>query len=211
MVDTKDCQPLYEEIRLMYCDLGLPFNEKPPLGLVDQSALNDYTAKEGSHGGAQSQTRGMTLTEEYRSIHRMVRRRGSRWKVLPEVVPIEKKHCSVTAVLVLYGLPRLVTGSILAHEMMHVWLKLNNITGLTPFVEEGLCQLMALLWLERQEVKDAFEKRLASFIGNQIRTHSSPIYGGGFRAAHESFQSYNLHSLVDHVKLTGAFPVPQKH
>lgn len=39
-------------------------------------------------------------------------------------------------------------------------------------VEEGLCQLMALLWLEAQQgsYKDAWEERLAAFLGNQIRT-----------------------------------------
>ena len=66
------------------------------------------------------------------------------------MVPVERSHCSVTAILVLYGLLRLLTGSILAHEVMHAYLKLNNITGLSQKVEEGVCQLMALIWLERQ-------------------------------------------------------------
>jgi hypothetical protein len=56
----------------------------------------------------------------------------------------------VTAVLVLYGLPWLLTGTILAHELMHAWLRMNGVTGLSLDVEEGLCQLMALLWLEGQ-------------------------------------------------------------
>ena len=59
-------------------------------------------------------------------------------------------HKQVTAVLVLYGLPWLLTGSILAHELMHAWLRLSNVRQLSLDVEEGLCQLMALLWLERQ-------------------------------------------------------------
>ena len=54
----------------------------------------------------------------------------------------------VTAILVLFGLPWLLTGSILAHEVMHAWLHVNGFRGLAPEVEEGLCQLMALLWLE---------------------------------------------------------------
>lgn len=54
----------------------------------------------------------------------------------------------VTAVLVVYGLPRSLTGSILAHELMHCWLRLGGLTRLSLDVEEGLCQLMALLWLE---------------------------------------------------------------
>jgi hypothetical protein len=56
----------------------------------------------------------------------------------------------VTAVLVLYGLPWLLTGSILAHELMHAWLRLSGVRQLSLDVEEGLCQLMAMLWLENQ-------------------------------------------------------------
>lgn len=47
-------------------------------------------------------------------------------------------------------------------------------------VEEGLCQLMALLWLEAQQgsYKDAYEERLAAYLGNQIRTDQ--VGGEGF-------------------------------
>ena len=54
----------------------------------------------------------------------------------------------VTAILVLFGLPWLLTGSIMAHEVMHAWLRTSGYRNLAPEVEEGLCQLMALLWLE---------------------------------------------------------------
>ena len=58
--------------------------------------------------------------------------------------------CSVSAILVMYGLPRLLTGCIIAHELMHAWLRMRNVASLDPQVEEGLCQLMAMLWLDRQ-------------------------------------------------------------
>lgn len=92
----------------------------------------------------------------------------------------------MTALLVLYGLPWLLTGCILAHEVctyggccscpmprlwscatlitsgmksrlsdrqqvMHAWLRLSGYQRLSMDVEEGLAQLMALLWLERQQ------------------------------------------------------------
>ena len=57
----------------------------------------------------------------------------------------------VTAILVMYGLPRLLTGSILAHECMHAWFVLNYIDCCGKAVNEGLSQLMALMWLEAQE------------------------------------------------------------
>lgn len=43
------------------------------------------------------------------------------------------RRCEVTAILILYSLPRLLTGSILAHEMMHAWLRLKGSTFLSFF------------------------------------------------------------------------------
>ena len=57
----------------------------------------------------------------------------------------------VTALLVMYGLPRLLTGSILAHECMHAWFVLNYIDCSNKTVNEGLSQLMALIWIEAQK------------------------------------------------------------
>ena len=50
----------------------------------------------------------------------------------------------------MYGLPRLLTGSILAHECMHAWFVLNYIDCSGKAVNEGLSQLMALMWIEAQ-------------------------------------------------------------
>jgi hypothetical protein len=108
---------------------------------------------------------------------------------------------------VLYGLPRLLTGSILAHEVMHAWLRLSGYRHLSQDVEEGLCQLMALLWLEAQRAfKTQYEERLAAFLGHQIRTHPSVIYGDGFRAALAAYQQCGLNTVLEHVRRTGRLP-----
>jgi hypothetical protein len=36
------------------------------------------------------------------------------------------QHSEVTSIQILYDLPRLLTSSILAHELMHAWLKLDS-------------------------------------------------------------------------------------
>jgi hypothetical protein len=41
-----------------------------------------------------------------------------------------QQHCSVSALLVMYGLPRLLLGSIVAHELMHAYLRMRHVTGL---------------------------------------------------------------------------------
>jgi len=206
IIDTNYCQPLYVDVLELYRSLQLELPSQPPLMLVDRQALNERSSGQGHGGGPQ--TRGMTLAEEYRTIRTMVHNRGPFFGQLGNSYPFEHRECRVTAILILFGLPRLLTGSILAHECMHAYLKLSNKTELTPTVEEGLCQLMAYLWIEQQQPEDPFERRLASFIANQIRMHPSPVYGDGFRMALSSFQCYGLPNLINHVKLTGLFPEP---
>lgn len=66
----------------------------------------------------------------------------------PTVYHIEQVR-EVTAVLVLFGLPRDLTASILAHEAMHVWMSLTKSIPypLPKKVEEGLCQVIANSYL----------------------------------------------------------------
>ena len=166
---------------------------------------------------------------------------------------------------------RLLTGSILAHEMMHAYLRLKGILVvlvylrlqhplhssisfyvcrtavfnlntfffwvgyriLSPEVEEGICQVLAHLWLEseitsgsgtmattsdasssssstssssKKGAKTEFEKRLGEFFKYQIETDSSVAYGDGFRAGMRAVERYGLRSTLDHIKMTGSFP-----
>uniref|UniRef100_A0A0D3D8F7 Protein DA1-like domain-containing protein n=1 Tax=Brassica oleracea var. oleracea TaxID=109376 RepID=A0A0D3D8F7_BRAOL len=69
--------------------------------------------------------------------------------------------CEVTAILILYGLPRIY----LAHEMMHAYLRLNSSSSHTPAAtasKTGACS--------------DFEKKLVDFCKNQIETDDSPVY-----------------------------------
>ncbi|DBA99972.1 TPA: hypothetical protein ACH3X1_013844 [Trebouxia sp. C0004] len=153
--DTADAQPLYNQILSFYQRMGMALPEKPPLMMVESSALNDAEEREGRSGGGHSHgpvfhTRGLTLTVEYSAIQQVVTRDGRR---LTQPVDLSSRHrFEVTAILVLYGLPWLLTGTILAHECMHAWLRLRGITRLPLQTEEGLCQLMGLLFLESQDL-----------------------------------------------------------
>lgn len=55
---------------------------------------------------------------------------------------------------------------------------------------------------------DPLQARLASYVGYTIRTHPSDIYGKGFVLALEAYQRLGLKRLLDHVRLTTAFPAP---
>lgn len=180
-----------------------------------------------SRDGPMFHTRGLCLTEYVQMIHsRRFVEPSSLLGMLFKSVTREHQHAqqiaagpvqvNVTAILVLKGLPRLLTGCIIAHETMHAWLRLSGYQNLSPKVEEGICQLMALLWLEAQDVHSfgetrsngggdgSYEERLASFLGHQIRNDRSEVYGDGLREALDAFQrAGGLQPVLHHVKLTG--------
>jgi len=43
---------------------------------------------------------------------------------------MQQQHCTVSVLLVMYGLPRLLIGSIVAHELMHAYLRMRHVAGL---------------------------------------------------------------------------------
>jgi len=169
---------------------------------------------------------------------------------------------------------RLLTGSILAHELMHGWLRLkgtwmNKFTqlnihssifllyeidwknifksstesyfsgyrNLNAKVEEGICQVMSYLWLESEILPSSSrhvqpsssyassssssypptsskkggishtEKKLGEFFMHQIANDTSTAYGDGFRTAYAAVNKYGLRQTLNHIRLTGGFPV----
>ena len=59
----------------------------------------------------------------------------------------------------------------------------------------------------KKGAKSHVENKLGEFFKNQIVNDSSPAYGGGYRAANEAVIKYGLRSTLEHIRLTGFFPV----
>lgn len=55
--------------------------------------------------------------------------------------------------------------------------------------------------------KSGVENKLGEFFMHQIAHDASPAYGGGFRAANAAVHRYGLRSTLDHIRLTGSFPL----
>ena len=78
----------------------------------------------------------------------------------------------VNAVVVLYGLPAVCAGAILAHECTHAYIRMaGGYPRLRPKIEEGLCQLMALLWVENTAAHGI--ETMGVGAGNKV------LWGGG--------------------------------
>ncbi|MCD7460113.1 hypothetical protein HAX54_042905 [Datura stramonium] len=230
IMDTSQCQPLYCDIQEFYEGLNMKVEQKVPLLLVERQALNE--AMDGERHGYHHmpETRGLCLSEE-QTISTILRRprigAGNRVTDMRTEPYKLTRRCEVTAILILYGLPRLLTGSILAHEMMHAWLRLRGYRTLSQDVEEGICQVLAHMWLEtqiasisssngastsssvsssKQGIRSPFERKLGDFFKHQIESDTSPIYGNGFRAGNQAVLKYGLERTLDHIRMTGTFP-----
>jgi len=110
------------------------------------------------------------------------------------------RNVSITAIFVLKGLPASLTGAILAHEAIHAWLALNPMRSnqrngrsnarIPSQIEEGCCQLASHLYLQSILKKNVptKEKELNQYFSWEIETHTSEIYGDGFRKVAQAYQ-----------------------
>ncbi|KAL0716455.1 hypothetical protein Bca4012_065777 [Brassica carinata] len=186
-------QTLHFEIREFFKGLNMKVEKVFPLILVDQQALNK-AEEENIPRGANKQLIGMA-----RESQRFVR------------------ECDVTAILILYGLPK--------GGMEVLWFDHTGYRNLKTVLEEGICQVLGRIWLESQRFSSSnvsssassssgtpppdttstkrdhsdFEKKLVEFCIHQIETDESPIYGDGFKKVNEMLVS-NHYNLKDTLK-----------
>ncbi|MBA0717309.1 hypothetical protein Golax_005142 [Gossypium laxum] len=176
IMDTHECQPLYLEIQDFYEGLNMKVEQQVPLLLVERQALNE--AMEGEKNGHHHlpETRGLCLSEE-QTVTTVLRRPriGAGYRFIDMITEPHRliRRCEVTAILILYGLPRLLTGSILAHEMMHAWLRLKGYPNLSPEVEEGICQVLAHMWLDSEIYATAGSDAASSSSSSSASSSSS--------------------------------------
>jgi len=193
-----------------------------PVLVVGMEALNDNTQKNGSkhYGSHQIMTRGLCLSEH--NTTKSSSKSGQRRSIG------KNGGVGVTAILILSGLPSDLTASILAHEATHAWIKLHpNFPFTDPLplrVEEGLCQLVAHLFLNdgldtiehnlTSDTNTAFDdkdesipsdEKLRQYFRFCIETDES-VYGEGFRLAARAYAKMGMQELLYYVALNHDFP-----
>lgn len=103
----------------------------------------------------------------------------------------------------------------------HVSLPFTFVPGgfppLAPEVEEGLCQVLAHLWLQSQMGSltakpaapgspEAYQAKFVEFCMHQIAMDQSPVYGDGFRTAYTATVQQGLLQTLETVRRTGRLP-----
>jgi hypothetical protein len=229
VMDSDECQPLHFDMRDFFEGLNMKIEKEFPFLLVEKQALNKAEKEEKIQDYQyEVVTRGICLSEE-QIVDSVSQRpvRGPNNKLVGMATESQKvtRECEVTAILILYGLPRLLTGYILAHEMMHAWLRLNGYRNLKLELEEGICQVLGHMWLESQTYSSSaaassassssrtpaanaskkgaqsdYEKKLVEFCKDQIETDDSPVYGVGFRKVNQMVSDSSLHKILKSIQ-----------
>ncbi|ESQ31142.1 hypothetical protein EUTSA_v10003845mg [Eutrema salsugineum] len=233
VMDSDECQPLHFDMREFFEGLNMKIEKQFPFLLVEKQALNKAEKEEKIDYQYEVITRGICLSEAQTvtSVSKRPRMVGPRKQLIDMVTESQRvvRECEVTAILIIYGLPRLLTGYILAHEMMHAYLRLNGHRNLNKVMEEGICQVLGHMWLESQtyattDATDAaassssgttaattskkgewsdFEKKLVEFCKNQIETDDSPVYGEGFRKVNRMVTNSSLQETLKEITRWG--------
>lgn len=55
--------------------------------------------------------------------------------------------------------------------------------------------------------RSQYERKLGEFFKHQIESDASPVYGDGFRAGRLAVHKYGLGRTLEHIQMTGRFPV----
>ncbi|XP_039690180.1 protein DA1-related 7 isoform X2 [Medicago truncatula] len=110
IMDSHECQPLYHEILEFYEGLNIKVEPQVPILLVERQTIKE--AIEGEKNGHYHlpETRGLCLSEE-QTVTTILRRPiiGAGYRVTDMITKPYRltRRCEVTAILVLYGLPRI--------------------------------------------------------------------------------------------------------
>jgi len=96
------------------------------------------------------------------------------------------------------GLPGVVFGRVVAHEMLHAWLAQQG-CQLDATLEEGVCELFAYAWLKRHP------SPFADALREQMKLNPDPVYGDGFRTVQDAVRRLGLARALEDL-LGGAKP-----
>lgn len=234
IVDNEDGQPQFHKVLKFLKDgLQLPLFQGMydiPVLIVGHDALNDAQKGNSAHSGSsQIMTRGICLSEYTTTSPRRLSLSNMRYDPRRNQFTQRgndqyfdfptRATSSVTAILCLSGLPADLTASILAHEACHAWIKLHpeyDPTIPLPLqVEEGCCQLIAMLFLcdgleppntEPGEDGGPSDEKLRQYFKFSIEADKSEVYGTGYRLAAKAYAKIGIDALLNHVVRHRAFP-----
>ncbi|WP_156354354.1 protein DA1 [Gordonia sp. HS-NH1] len=86
-------------------------------------------------------------------------------------------------------------GHVIAHEHTHALLHLRGGPAVHPYVEEGLCELVAVVWLTNRGTRQE--------VLNDVWANPHPAYGEQMRRLVRLARRHGVHRVLDRVLKTG--------
>jgi len=213
VVDNRDAKPLWNNVLAFfenYLKLPVwgPLWDLPILLVGSETLVEQMKEHKHIHGSSSHpMTAGLCLTEQNRHAERY---------------SSSKPKIEVISILCLTGLPSDLTASVLAHEAAHAWIKMHPKydmhNPLPPQVEEGVAQLIAMLFLSEglgpapkptpEQAQDGpSDEKLRQYFKFSIERETSDIYGNGYRRAAMAYRDIGIEALLTHVLQCRDFPV----
>ena len=107
---------------------------------------------------------------------------------------------TVAGIRVQRGMPSLIFGKVVAHELGHAWLAQRGLRPVDGVTEEGVCELIAYAWLKRNGTL------FAQHLRTQMLANTDPVYGVGFRAVHEASRVHGIRAVISALATSGRLP-----
>ncbi|KAF0153331.1 MAG: zinc ion binding protein-like [Ignavibacteria bacterium] len=98
-------------------------------------------------------------------------------------------------IFVLNGLPSENIESIIAHELMHVWIAQNTKRNHSKKITEGSCNYVSYFYLLSLR-QSTYVKQLIE----EIESDPSSVYGDGFREIRSKFNKKSVHEFLNYLK-----------
>ncbi|KAM2978501.1 hypothetical protein FF2_015300 [Malus domestica] len=170
------CKRLIENVRKFYKKLGLQVDKKIPILLIDDDEIRRIHPNE-----QMLKVVGLTTYPPY------------------TVMTVYVAYVWVVTDFKMFK-ERVMIGATLAHEMMHAWLALQGCNHLEKKVSEGICEVLAHIWLTSCCKKGlesynprhghaVFLENLQKYATYKIESNVDKNYGQGFREANMTILS----------------------
>ncbi len=170
-------KPIFSQLIRWVGAQGLRYNNLPiSLELCDRAKLAQYLNQRNL-----AHSLGATMSTSYLQNGQVVR-------------------TEVRGVAVLHGLPSTLFRGVTVHELGHVWLIVNGISGLPQWAEEGFCELLSYRYYTGLNTPEG------RYHVTAIERNADPIYGEGFRRVRGVADAKGFQRFIEIMQTTKRLP-----
>ncbi len=110
------------------------------------------------------------------------------------------------SVYLLKGMPEVLFKSVLAHELMHVWIYENGTGDANLDLVEGSCNYLSFIALGIEKSRRGTKSAEAGFYIEQMLLDKNEAYGEGFRKTKKMVESNSLIYLLEYLRFNKSLP-----